>query len=480
MPVNALWLQNVDYPARIDRTVFDNIWTEGILGSGSFEVTPSSPVGMSVTVASGVAVVRGDDQLFQGKYLCREQANTNALPITAAPGIGGRHDLVVLQVRDPNASGAAGDDAVIAVVTGVASGSPVDPAIPPSSLVLARVRVSSGTGSITSGLIDDLRVLSKDAYNTIPANSISLAELSAPITERLVPTGTITAFGGTVAPTGWLLCNGTAYFTAMESALFAVIGNQYDVSGGQSSPGAGQFRVPLLTGRIPVGRDTGQPEFDGMGDTGGVKNVTLTGAQSGIAVHSHSISLSGTTGNNNANHTHPQQGTFGSGAQDTNHTHGQQGSFGTDGQNLDHFHSGTTAGGGSHDHSLNIHGNVAQSHGHTSTGANTVAGTPNPLTGSSVARSAPVNSAANHTHFINTGGTSNTHGHGFTLSGSTGTVSANHAHSTTISGSTSTQSTNHAHTFSASGTSGPTTATNALQAHENLQPYIVVNYIIKT
>jgi microcystin-dependent protein len=479
MPVNALWLQNVDYPARIDRTVFDNIWTEGILGSGSFQVSPSSPAGMSVTVSAGVAVVQGDDQLFQGKYLCREQASTNSLPITAAPGFGGRHDLVVLQVRDPNASGAAGDDAVIAVVTGVASATPVDPAIPPSSLVLARVRVSSGTGSITAGLIDDLRVLSKDAYNTIPNNSISLSELTSSVIDSLVPTGTITAFGGTVAPTGWRLCDGSALATASFPALFAVIGNQYDVSGGQSSPGAGQFRVPLLTGRVPVGRDAGQTEFDAMGETGGVKNVTLTGAQSGIAVHSHSISLSGTTGNNNADHTHPQQGTFPSSPQDTNHQHAQQGSINTEGQAQDHFHSGTTAGGGSHGHSLNIHGNVAQSHGHTSTGADTVAGTPNPLTGSSVSRSSPVNSAANHTHTFNTGGTSNSHAHVVNLSGSTGSNNANHAHTTTISGNTQQQSNNHAHTFSSSGTSGSTTATNASQAHENLQPYIVVNYIIK-
>lgn len=480
MAVNVLWLQNVDYPARIDRTVFDSIWTEGILGAGSFEVTPNSPAGMSVLVNTGVAVVTGDDQIFQGKYLCREQAPTTTLPITAAPGIGGRHDLVVLQVRDPNATGPVGDDAVLAVVTGVASGSPVDPAIPSSSLVLARVRVSSGTGSITSGLIDDLRVVAKDAYNTIPDNSITLAELSAPVIQSLVPTGTITAFGGTAAPAGWLLCNGASIPTASFSALYAVIGNQYDVSGGQSSPGAGNFRVPLLIGRVPVGRDAGQTEFDAMGETGGVKNVTLTSAQSGVAVHDHAIALSGTTANNNANHSHTQVGTFGSGNQSANHTHAQQGAFGSDGQNLDHFHSGTTASAGSHSHTIDIRGNASQTHGHLSTTANEAAGAPNPSTGSAVARSGIVNSAGSHDHFFNTAGTSNTHGHVTTISGSTGSNSANHTHSTTISGSTGTQSANHAHTFSASGTSSNATAASAAQAHDNLQPYIVVNYIIKT
>ena len=177
MAFNALWLQNVDYPARQDRIVFDNIWTEGVLGTGSLQVIPSSPAAMTVQVAAGVAVVTGDNQVFQGKYLCREQAATTGVAIAAAPGSGTRHDLVVLQVRDPNATGPAGNDAIITVVTGVASGSPVDPAIPASALVLARVRVPSGTGTITAGLIDDLRVLAKDAYTTTPDNSITSAML---------------------------------------------------------------------------------------------------------------------------------------------------------------------------------------------------------------------------------------------------------------------------------------------------------------
>jgi microcystin-dependent protein len=399
---------------------------------------------MSVQVAAGVAVIQGDNQIFQGKYLAREQAVTTGLAITAAPGSGARRDLVVLQVRDPNATGPAGDDAVLAVVTGVASATPVDPAVPASALVLARVRVAAGTGSITAGLIDDLRVQATGAYNLVANNSISLAMLTTSVQESLTPTGSVMAFGGSVAPAGWLLCDGTAYPSTTYPALSAVLGSQFNVSGGQVSPPAGQFRVPLLTARVAVGRSASETEFDIVGKTGGQKTVLLTEAQSGLVAHGHTVSTSGTTDPNNVGHTHAQQGTFG-----------------TDGQNLDHYHSGTTAAAGGHSHTIDAASGGTGTHGHSSL-ADAAAGNPTGVSSVISARSNIVNSVGNHDHFFNTGGTSNTHAHGFTLSGSTGG-----------------QSVNHNHPFTSSGTAATVAGAAASVAHDNLQPYIVMNYIIK-
>ena len=166
MAVTTQWLQNVAYAARIDRTLIDNLWTEGILGAGSFLVSErGAGTNMTVDVTAGVAVVEGDDQAFQGKYLCREQAATTGLVITTAPGSGTRHDLVVLQVQDPNAGGPAGDNAVLKVIAG-ATGNSTDPAVPDSALVLARVRVATGTTAITNAMIDDLRPMANAAGET--------------------------------------------------------------------------------------------------------------------------------------------------------------------------------------------------------------------------------------------------------------------------------------------------------------------------
>lgn len=50
------------------------------------------------------------------------------------------------------------------------------------------------------------------------------------------------------------------------------------------------------TGRVLVGYDASQTEFDAAGETGGVKSVTLTAAQSGLREHYHSYPAAPTPG----------------------------------------------------------------------------------------------------------------------------------------------------------------------------------------
>jgi microcystin-dependent protein len=83
--------------------------------------------------------------------------------------------------------------------------------------------------------------------------------------------GTVLLFAGeaTAVPTGWLLCDGAAYNTSTYPALFNLIGATYGAA-------PGQFRVPDLRGRGPMGRDAGQTEFAALGQTGGSKTHTLS------------------------------------------------------------------------------------------------------------------------------------------------------------------------------------------------------------
>ena len=66
-----------------------------------------------------------------------------------------------------------------------------------------------------------------------------------------VPIASVNAFAGTSAPTGWLLCDGSAVSQTTYAALYAVIGAAYDAT----APGAGNFRVPDLRARVPAGLD---------------------------------------------------------------------------------------------------------------------------------------------------------------------------------------------------------------------------------
>lgn len=86
-------------------------------------------------------------------------------------------------------------------------------------------------------------LLSMDSAGNISASS-------AP--SQLTPTGSITMFGGTAAPTGFLLCDGTAYSRTTYAVLFGIIGTNYGVGDGSTT-----FNVPDFRGIFPRGVDNG-------------------------------------------------------------------------------------------------------------------------------------------------------------------------------------------------------------------------------
>lgn len=83
--------------------------------------------------------------------------------------------------------------------------------------------------------------------NNLAAGAVTLADLSSTIAAALVPTGAINAFGGSTAPSGWLVCDGSSYLRASFSSLFAVVGTAYGSADGT------HFNVPDLRGRVAVG-----------------------------------------------------------------------------------------------------------------------------------------------------------------------------------------------------------------------------------
>ena len=67
-----------------------------------------------------------------------------------------------------------------------------------------------------------------------------------------VPVGSMQAYAGTSAPTGWLLCNGIAASRTTYSNLFSVIGTAYGAGDGSTT-----FGLPDMRGRVPMGAGTG-------------------------------------------------------------------------------------------------------------------------------------------------------------------------------------------------------------------------------
>lgn len=154
-----LYMQNETYSARADRTFVASLVGEGVVdpGGGALEVTErGAGANNSVDVAAGVACVTGDNQPAQGNYFINITATEN-VTLSAAPGSDSRIDVIVLRVRDPQAGGDAGDDAILEVVEGTAAASPTAPATPASAIALAEVLRTVGDTSVTDSMITDVR-----------------------------------------------------------------------------------------------------------------------------------------------------------------------------------------------------------------------------------------------------------------------------------------------------------------------------------
>lgn len=115
------------------------------------------------------------------------------------------------------------------------------------------------------------------------------------IASASAPAGSVISFGGTAAPSGWLLCFGQAVSRTTYAALFAAIGTTYGAGDGSTT-----FNLPDFRGRVPAGKDdmggtaAGRLTSAGsgvngasLGAVGGAETHTLTAAQ--IPPHTHPI-----------------------------------------------------------------------------------------------------------------------------------------------------------------------------------------------
>lgn len=111
---------------------------------------------------------------------------------------------------------------------------------------------------------------------------------------QTVPTGTVSAFAGSAAPTGYALCDGSAVNRTAQAALFSVIGTTYGIGDGSTT-----FSLPDLRGRVVAGLDSANnvlnetASIDGtaLGEVGGDDVHTLLTAE--MPSHTHSFNGGG-------------------------------------------------------------------------------------------------------------------------------------------------------------------------------------------
>ena len=300
-----------------------------------------------------------------------------------------------------------------------------------------------------------------------------------------VPTGTIIPFGGSSAPSGWLLCDGASFTNATFPDLAAMLADVYGGDGGTNTD------VPDLRGVFPFGKPVAG-EGSSLADTGGALDHTHTQPTHTHAEVGHTHTVSNHTHTNPAtasggshNHTQPSTGNSGNHAHSgTSHTHASGGySHGSTGGSLTGGVHASQGSAGLYNADLLAVFSSGTSHSHGG-GSYFVSAHSAFVTGTSASAS------FSHTHL---GGNSGAHSHGgggisgTSGAGGTANTSTNGAH--THSNATTGSGGSHTHTVGSSGgglgatganTPGTTTADGDEPYSSENPPFVAVHYIIKT
>ena len=245
-----------------------------------------------------------------------------------------------------------------------------------------------------------------------------------------LPLGAIIAYPSDTAPNSTFLnCIGTSLSRATYSDLYALIGTTYGV--GSDTTGSTTFSLPNIQGRTIVGKGTGGT-FTALNQTGGTETVTLDVTQ--IPSHDHSVGSVTVSGSGSVQTQVQSSGTFT--GRSTTTDFDRQGDAITDTTKpVGHSHGAGWSGGGLHPGNSHDSGNQRYFQ---------------PLNGYAEATALQIYGS--------------THKHFFTASGD-------------ISVSSSAQSSLSLGTFTTQGTQ--TGVKGGGLSHNNLQPYIVLNYYIK-
>jgi len=261
-----------------------------------------------------------DRAYLHNRYLAEESSEQNDVSMRLTAGAVGWDGLTkrILNIVDPvNEQDVATKNYVDGVIGDVALGE-----VPDDSITYAKIQDAVGNNVLLgndngageevqelnatevramlniTNVADGAEVNVQSDWNEADTNSDAFIQ-NKPI---FVPTGTVSAFAGSAAPTGYVLCDGSEYDQTVQADLFAVVGSTYN-TGGET---ANHFRVPDLQGRVVAGMGGSLLSgTDALGDTGGAATHTLTEAEMPSHTHGYNapnVTSIGATGEPSGNY----------------------------------------------------------------------------------------------------------------------------------------------------------------------------------
>jgi hypothetical protein len=137
-------------------------------GATSARVHQTATASANLLVDAGSVVIQGSTSGTQGVYVGVNDAQITLSYLGVYPADSNpRKDLIVARIKDDDYEG-VGNGFSVEVIKGTASGSPVDPAVPASCVVLARVNLPASATTVADAVIDDLRTFTVARGGILP------------------------------------------------------------------------------------------------------------------------------------------------------------------------------------------------------------------------------------------------------------------------------------------------------------------------
>jgi microcystin-dependent protein len=146
----------------------------------------------------------------------------------------------------------------------------------------ARMLEIENTTVVDGNVVGNNLILQTREGTTIDAGNVRGPQGIQGIPGPSLPSGAITMFGGSVAPTGYLICNGSDVSRTTYADLFAAIGISYGSINGTT------FKLPDLRSRFPVGQGS-DIWSDSLNERGGSKDLIVVSHNHTGPLHAHTI-----------------------------------------------------------------------------------------------------------------------------------------------------------------------------------------------
>ncbi len=243
------------------RHLVDKEYADAIASSGITSMVVTDNGGITINVGAGTYLLNGTVEVYAG-------ASNQALADDDT-----NYVQIVDGALDINVTG-FDDDAIplAAILTAAGDISTLADARPFYTAI--DLLADHGLGRGATGIFIDLDPLGGLSFNS---GKLGMDSVS----------GSITMFGGDAAPTGYLLCDGSAVSRETYSDLFAVIAEKYGVGDGSTT-----FNLPDFRGNVPVGKDGAT--FTDLGDSGGEEDHALSVSEMPAHTHARNFDTSST------------------------------------------------------------------------------------------------------------------------------------------------------------------------------------------